>query len=372
MIYFDHNATTPLDPEVLDAMMPFLTSLYGNPSSLHRHGRVVNTALEQARFQLASLVNVSPEQVVFTSGGTEANNLAISAALKGDKRHVLFGATEHPSVTETVGDLSHHGFTTEALAVDNNGLISVDSLLNKLQPTSGFISVMLANNESGVIQDIAALSAAVKNKGLVFHTDAVQAAGKLTVDFNQLGVNLMSLSSHKIYGPKGVGALIHDKATPLSAMQRGGGQEAGLRPGTENVAAIIGFGKAAELAKLRLNERAQQLAALQSNLEQGLQEVAGLTVVAAEVARLPNTSQILLDGIDGEMLLMQLDQQSIAVSSGSACSSNSKQPSAVLTAMAYPDKLALSAIRVSLGQQNTLVEVSDFVAKVKLIAAQRR
>jgi len=372
MIYFDHNATTPIHPEVLEAMMPFLTSLYGNPSSLHRHGRAVNTALEQARFQVANLVNVSADQVIFTSGGTEANNLAILGAANTQKPHILLGSTEHPSVLDTVASLNNKGFDATALPVNSNGLLLEETLLANMKPNTGFISLMLANNESGVIQDISALSHSIRDKNVVFHTDAVQAVGKLNVDFNQLGVNLMSLSAHKVYGPKGVGALIHDKNTPLSALLHGGGQENGFRPGTENVASIIGFGKAAELAKQQLDARTQHLKSLQSALEQGLQDIAGLTIVANEVTRLPNTSQILMENIDGEMLLMQLDQQSVAVSSGSACSSNSKIPSAVLTAMGYADKLALSAIRISLGEQNTLDEVNTFVEKVKTIAAQRR
>jgi len=371
MIYFDHNATTPIDAEVLDAMMPFLTSLYGNPSSLHRHGRVVKTALEQARFQVASLVKVAPEQVVFSSGGTEANNLAIVGAVGANKPHIMFGSTEHPSVSDTVLNLQQQGYEVSSLAVDGNGLVSLDVLQNTRRNNSGFISLMLANNESGVIQDIEKLADDARSHGVLFHTDAVQAAGKIEVDFNQLKVNLMSLSSHKIYGPKGVGALIHDQKTPLNTMLHGGSQEAGYRPGTENVAAIIGFGMAAELAKSKLKQRAEHLTGLKAELEAGLKSIDGLTIVAEGVERLANTSQILLENIDGEMLLMQLDQQSIAVSSGSACSSNSKKPSAVLSAMGFEDKLALSAIRVSLGQQNTLDEVKAFVEKVKAIAAHR-
>ena len=372
MIYLDHNATTPINPEVLDAMMPFLSSLYGNPSSLHRHGRAVNTALEQARFQVANLVNVSADQVVFTSGGTEANNLAILGAANIEKPHVLYGSTEHPSVLETVLSLRGKGFDTQALPVNHEGLLSEETLLTHLKTNTGFVSVMLANNESGVIQDISALSKSIDSKDIIFHTDAVQGIGKLTVDFNQLGVNLMSLSAHKIYGPKGVGALIHDNRTPISALLHGGGQENGFRPGTENIASIIGFGKAAELAKQQLDTRNQHVRSLQTSLEEGLKSIEGLTIVASETARLPNTSQVLLENIDGEMLLMQLDQQSVAVSSGSACSSNSKKPSTVLTAMGYADKLALSAIRISLGEQNTLNEVNSFVEKVKTIAGQRR
>ena len=367
MIYFDHNATTPIDPLVFEAMQPFLTTFYGNPSSLHRHGRAVKTAIEQARQQVAALLNVSSDQVIFTSGGTEANNLAVSTALCSKKKHILLGATEHPSIVESVQNLELSGFTADELTVDGNGLISNETLEEKVQADTGFISVMHANNETGVIHPIAPLAQLAQEKGIVFHTDAVQSVGKVPVDFNALNVNLMSLSGHKIYGPKGVGALIHDKLTRISPLLHGGGQEQGYRPGTENVAAIIGFGKAAELASQALSRRAEHVLSLQQKLEQGISDIKGLVVVASTVDRLPNTSQILIDQVDGEMLLMQLDQKAIAISSGSACSSNSKEPSPVLKAMGFSDKLALSAIRVSVGQQNTLADVSEFVSTLKAI-----
>jgi len=370
MIYFDHNATTPLDPQVLEAMRPFLTTFYGNPSSLHRHGRAVKTAIEQARQQVAALVNVNPDQIVFTSGGTEANNLAITAAKCSKKHAVLMGATEHPSVIEPIKQLALHGFQAQQVAVDSNGIISTDALSEYIKPSTGLISIMQANNETGVIQNIAPLAALAQEKGVIFHTDAVQSCGKLAVDFDALNVNLMTLSAHKIYGPKGMGALVHDNKTELTPLVYGGGQEAGLRPGTENIAGIIGFGKAAELALQLRTSRAEHLLSLRERLEQSIADINGVVIAGASVERLPNTSQILMNNVDGEMLLMQLDQKSIAVSSGSACSSNSKQPSSVLTAMAYEDKLALSAIRVSFGQQNTLDEVDSFVATLKGIIQQ--
>ncbi|ORU92843.1 MAG: cysteine desulfurase [Cycloclasticus sp. symbiont of Bathymodiolus heckerae] len=365
MIYFDHNATTPIDPQVLEAMQPFLTTFYGNPSSLHRHGRAVKTAIDQARQQIAALVKVSPEQVIFTSGGTEANNIAISAAKASKKGHALMSSTEHPSIVEPMQRLALQDIHVEKIAVNSNGLIAADILGSSITSNTGFISIMQANNETGVIQDIATLGALAKERGIIFHTDAVQSCGKLDVDFGALNVNLMSLSGHKIYGPKGVGALVYDKKVNLSPVFYGGGQETRLRPGTENVAGIIGFGKAAELALQLQESRATQLLGLRKKLEEGISGIAGLVIAGSGVERLPNTSQILMDTVDGEMLLMQLDQQSIAVSSGSACSSNSKLPSPVLKAMGYKDKLALSAIRVSLGQQSTLEEVDVFIAALK-------
>jgi cysteine desulfurase len=370
MIYFDNNATTPIDPLVFEAMQPFLTTFYGNPSSLHRHGRVVKTAIEQARQQVASLVNVSADQVIFTSGGTEANNLCLSAAICSGKQNILLGATEHPSVSEQVRYLSNTGFMFDELGVDNKGLIAKDVLGASINADTGLISIMHSNNETGVIQNISELAELANEKGIAFHTDAVQSIGKVPVDFNALNVNLMSLSGHKVNAPKGVGAVIHDKRTLLTPLLHGGGQEAGLRPGTENVAAIVGFGKAAELAQQELEQRSKHLLNLQLVLEKELRLVNGLTVVASSVERLPNTSQILMDNIDGEMLLMQLDQKGVAISSGSACSSNSKLPSTVLKAMGFSDSLALSAIRVSLGHQNTQQEVLDFVTALKSIVNQ--
>ena len=367
MIYFDHNATTPIDPLVVEAMQPFLMGFYGNPSSLHRHGRLAKTAVEQARQHVASLINVQPEQVIFTSGGTEANNLALTAATNTQYKHVLVGATEHPSVIECCRNYLSASCSVDVLDVDEGGLLTPDYLQSCITADTGLISVMHANNETGVIQGIQTLAELVKDKPTVFHTDAVQSLGKLEVDFNAMGVNLMTLSSHKIYGPKGVGALIHDNQTTLSPMLYGGSQELGFRTGTENVAGIVGFGKAAELAKQHLAERAKHLAALQKELEQGISNIKGLTIAGIQSERLPNTTQILMDNVDGEMLLMQLDKQSIAVSSGSACSSNSKKPSPVLKAMGYNDKLALSAIRVSLGQQNTHEEVQEFISVLKSI-----
>jgi len=367
MIYFDHNATTPIDSLVLESMQPFLTTFYGNPSSLHRHGRAVRTAVDQAREQIARLVNVDPGQVVFTSGGTEANNLAISASTCSQHKHILVGSTEHPSVFEPIRNLGLSGYHFDALAVNHNGLLSIDDVRSRIKEETGFISVMHANNETGVIQDMTPLADLAKQNNIIIHTDAVQSAGKILVDFKAMNINVMTLSSHKIYGPKGVGALIHDKNTPLSPLLQGGSQEDGLRPGTENVAGIIGFGKAAELASQQLFARSEHLLNLRNTLEQGIRDIKGLHIAGESANRLPNTIQILIDNVDGEMLLMQLDQKSIAVSSGSACSSNSKKPSSVLKAMGYSDKLALSAIRVSLGQQNTLTDVSEFIAALKAI-----
>ncbi len=347
---------------MLEAMQPFLTSFYGNPSSLHRHGRLVKTAIEQARQQVAELVNVQAEQVIFTSGGTEANNLAIfGSCLPTEAGVVLYGATEHPSVTDAFNRLQSLGKSVTQFNVDKSGHLAISDVESAIPLGTQFISVMHANNETGVIQPISKLAQLCSEKGIILHTDAVQSCGKVAVDFSALGADLMSLSAHKIYGPKGVGALIVKNGQKLAPMLYGGGQELALRPGTENTAAIIGFGKAAELAKQQLAMRTEHLLGLRIVLENGLKKFSGLDIVAEESNRLPNTCQIVMDNRDGEMLLMELDKQGVFVSSGSACASNSKEPSNVLTAMGYPDKLAMSAIRISLGQQNTQEEINQFL-----------
>ncbi|ORU90634.1 MAG: cysteine desulfurase [Cycloclasticus sp. symbiont of Poecilosclerida sp. M] len=360
MIYLDHNATTPLDARVLDAMQPYLTTFYGNPSSLHRHGRTARTAIENAREQVARLVNVSASQVIFTSGGTEANNIAVLGSEKSSKNHVLIGATEHPSVIEPAAKLQKQGVQIETIAVDTDGQINTERLKAQICEHTSFISLMHANNETGVIQDLSKVAELASSKGVILHTDAVQSAGKVELDFSSLKANLMSLSGHKLYGPKGVGALIVDNKTGVNPLAMGGAQEAKIRPGTENVAGIVGFGVAAELAKSELASRSEHLSTLRSSLESKLDKIDGLTVVAKPVERLPNTSQIIVENLDGEMLLMLLDKSSIAVSSGSACASRNTAPSPVLMAMGYTEQQANSALRISLGKDNSEADIEKF------------
>ncbi len=361
MIYFDHNATTPVDERVVAAMLPYLTTFYGNPSSLYRAGRVVRSAIDTAREQVAALVDAQPSQVIFTSGGTEANNLALNTVSMDSK--IAVSAVEHPSIIEPAKRYHH----CIEIAVDNNGLVSLPSIEALFQQTNtpDFISVMMANNENGVIQDIASIADFLKTQQCIMHTDAVQAAGKIAVSFNRLGVDLMSLSSHKIYGPKGCGALVVDKQVSLDPLLVGGGQENNGRSGTENVAAIVGFGKAAELALLELEQRKAHCLSLRAQLEQAIKCISGCVIFAEKVERLPNTVQFGVKGLNGEMLLMQLDQKNIAVSSGSACASGGGKASAVLTAMAVDEKLAKSAIRVSLGKANTAAEIKQFISVLK-------
>ncbi|MGZ4955778.1 MAG: cysteine desulfurase family protein [Methylobacter sp.] len=368
MIYFDHNATTPLDDRVLDAMLPFLKTFYGNPSSLYRHGRIAGSAIDAAREQLSALLGVQPGQIIFTSGGTEANNLAL--ATLAPQAGLAVSAIEHPSVLEPAQYLKNLEHKLTLLDVDTIGLITQDTIDEVIRLKPGLVSIMLANNETGAIQNVAHYADQLREHDIKIHTDAVQALGKIPVDFNRLGAHLMSLSSHKIYGPKGCGALVFEKSVEIKPVLLGGGQEHGLRAGTENVAAIAGFGKAAELAKTELAERHAYLLKLRKLLEQGLSAIPGLTIFAENAERLPNTVQMGIHGIDGEMLLMQLDQKGIAVSSGSACASGQREPSPVLVAMGIDPSEAKSAIRISLGKANTETEIFEFIKQLKSLSVR--
>jgi cysteine desulfurase len=362
-VYLDHNATTPLDPRVLEAMLPYLTVHHGNPSSTHRFGRAARAAIDRAREQVAALVNAHPGQVVFTSGGTEANNQAIKGmAPIARKAGVAIGATEHPSVAEPAASLKAAGWPVTVLPVDRDGRVRGDAAesLRSLRPA--LVSVMWANNETGVIQDIAALAAQARAGGAWLHTDAVQAAGKIEVDFAASGAHLMSLSAHKINGPKGVGALIVDGAVELQPLLHGGGQEKDRRSGTENVAGIVGFGAAAELARARVAEYGSRVRKWRERLESELSALGGIEIFGARAERLPNTVCFGTAGVDGETLLLNLDRGGIAVSSGSACASRHREPSPVLRAMGIEADLALSAIRVSLGHDSTGQDIETFVA----------
>lgn len=367
MIYLDHNATTPLDERVLDAMMPYLQALYGNPSSLYRLGRVARSAIEFAREQVATLVDAPAAQILFTSGGTEANALAL---VNAQNKRLWISAIEHPAVFENAIKQVDRYRDVKTLTVDSSGKVLVPCIDGLNFQMGDFVSLMLANNETGAIQDVTALVELLKGRGVIVHTDAVQALGKIPLSFRQVGVQLMSLSSHKIYGPKGCGALVRQADFPLRPLQFGGEQEQGLRAGTENVAAIVGFGKAAELAKFEFEQRVSLMLMLKNRLEQQLKGIQGLVIIAEEVERLPNTVQFAIPGVNGEMLLMQLDQQGIAVSTGSACAAGSEHISPVLAAMGVDKMLAKSAIRISLGKDNTESEIDQFVSVLKTLLAR--
>lgn len=368
MIYFDHNATTPLDERVLDAMLPYLKTFYGNPSSLYRQGRAVRSAIDTAREHVASLAGSLPSQIIFTSGGTESNNLALTAIRS--QTGLAISAIEHPSISEPAAYLQGQGHNLTVIEVNADGLIEPDTIDKIIARKPDLVSIMLANNETGIILDVARYTEQLKSYGIKVHTDAVQALGKIPVDFNRLGVHLMSLSSHKIYGPKGCGALVFVRDAPIKPFFLGGGQEQGFRAGTENAAAIVGFGKAAELAKIELNERMDRLLVLRKKLESALSAIPGLIIFARHAERLPNTVQFGIPDIDGEMLLMKLDQKRISVSSGSACASGGGETSPVLTAMGVESGLAKSAIRISLGIKNTEEEVKSFINQLRTLVCQ--
>lgn len=361
MIYLDHNATTPLAPAVREAMLPAFDNLFGNPSSVHEAGRLARNALDEARRQVAALVNVHARQVIFTGGGTEANNLALRgvAQRRGRGRgRILVSSIEHSAVLGPARDLATAGFDVEEIPVNAKGQVLPGAVEARLGPDVILVSVMLANNETGVLQNIAEISRHVRAGGAVMHTDAVQAVGKLPVDFRSCGAHLMTLSAHKLYGPKGVGALITDGSIDLLPQVTGGGQEAGMRGGTENLTGIIGFGAAAELAR----ESGPHTRELRDRLEAALLIRPGITIFGRDTERLPNTCQFAVADMDGEAVQMGLDRQGIAVSTGSACHSKSAEPSHVLLAMGVDSLLARGAVRVSFGRGNSQADVDALLA----------
>lgn len=363
-IYFDHNATTPLDPRVLEAMLPYFGGPYGNASSVHRYGRAARDAIEAARAQVAALAGAEASELIWTSGATESNNLALRGLTEGlAPGRVLYGATEHPAVLEAAEALGPHGWAVETIAMTGSGLVDWPEFEAQLKRAPlRLAALMVANNETGVIQDLPRAAELVHAQGALLHADAVQAAGKIVLDFAASGADLMSLSAHKLYGPKGVGALIVKPGVELNRQQHGGGQERGLRGGTENLAAIVGFGVAAELAGQELASREAHTRALRDRLETGLRQLSGITIFGADAPRLPNTSQFGVAGWEGEALLMALDRKGIAVSSGSACASGTGEPSHVLLGMGLSRDTAFTAIRVSLGVGNGEAEVDRFLA----------
>ncbi|MBU6470565.1 MAG: cysteine desulfurase [Gammaproteobacteria bacterium] len=372
-IFLDHNATTPLEPRVLDAMLPLLRGTHGNPASVHRFGREARVALDRARAQVAALVNAQPPQVMFTSGGTEADNLALRGAVHAAPRsRLLVSSIEHAAVQETADALAKDGWAVERIPVDSECRVDLPALEKLLDGGARLVSVMLANNETGAIQDVCAAAGLAHARGALLHTDAIQAAGKMPVDFTALGADLMTLSAHKLNGPRGVGALIRNRRVDLSPQITGGGQEQGLRGGTENLAGAVGFGVAAELARVELNARCRHLRALRDHLEAQLKQLSGVRIFAAHAERLPNTVQFAIDGYAGEWLVMELDRRGFAVSSGSACHSASGRPSHVLLAMGCNDTVARGAVRVSLGVENSVDDLDALLATLGAITARRR
>ena len=364
-VYLDWNATTPLDQAVREAMLPWLGAAeparFGNASSRHEYGRQARAAVDEARARVAAAVGAHATEVVFTSGGSEANNLFLKGAAATMKPAlVAVGSVEHPCVREPARQLQRAGWVMREIAVDAQGRIDLENWQSVLTERPRLVSVMLANNETGVLQDIATLAAQARAAGAWFHTDAVQAFGKIDVDFRALGVHGMTLSAHKIGGPLGAGALVIDKRVELAPLIAGGGQERGLRSGTENVAAIVGFGVACERALSRRADEALRLTALRGEVEQALAAL-GARIFSAAAPRLPNTVFFAVPDIDGETLVGKLDRAGFACASGSACSSANPEPSHTLLAMGVEPGIARAAVRVSLGRDTVADDVRRFI-----------
>ena len=365
MIYLDNNATTALHPEVFKEMLPFLTSQQGNPASNHTFGRNAHTAIEEAREKVATSVNAHPSQVIFTSSGTESNNTIINGIAKAyPDSHFGFSSIEHPCISEPIKSLVHQGFMVSEIPVDSNGIFNVSDIPDEKRQSLTFLSVMMANNETGVIQNISEIANWSRENKIQFHTDAVQALGKIKVDFETLDIDAMTISSHKIYGPQGIAALIVNKKIDLSPFMQGGGQEKGLRSGTENIAAIIGFGKACERSNQNRVRFEQNINLLKLTLEKALKEL-GAIIFCENSRRLSNTTFFSFKNIDGSTLLTALDRKGFAIASGSACSSNNSEPSHVLLSMGVDLDLAQGALRVSLGVETTENEINDFIETLK-------
>ena len=371
-VYFDNNATTPLLPEVFEAMRPYLLESFGNASSIHRQGQQARAAVEQAREQVAALLAARASEIVFTSGGTEGDNLALFGLVEaGD--HVISSTIEHHAVLNSCKRLEEMGVAVSYAGCDGDGVVRPEDVRAALRPGTKLISVMMANNESGALQPVEEVGRIARESGVSFHTDAVQAAGKVEIDVERIGCDLLTIAAHKMHGPQGVGALFVRRGTLLRPLLLGGRHERGRRAGTENLAGIVGMGKAAELAMEGLDDgKAQALGTLRDRLEQGIgAAVPGTRVNGAAAKRVPNTSNMLFEGVEGEGFVIAMDLKGISVSTGAACSSGAIEPSHVLTAMGLGEG-ARGSIRFSLGKQNTAEEVEFVLAQVPEVVRKLR
>jgi len=393
-VYLDHNATTAVEPEVLDAMLPYLSGEFGNAASIHTFGQKARAAVETAREQVAALIGARPQEIVFTSGGTEADNHAIFGAVSelvtwlpnrspnplddlgkrlsiAHLKHVITTAIEHEAVLNTCQELEKQGVRVTYLPVDGQGVVSAETVRRALRKETVLITVMHANNELGTVQPLEEIGRIAADADVYFHTDAVQSAGKVPIDVNALRLDLLSLSGHKFYAPKGIGALYIRRGTRLQQLLYGGHHQRGFRPGTENVAGIVGMGKAAELARKSLAEDAARISALRDRLEQGLlSRVPHSRANGARAPRTPNTTNILYSGIEGEALVIALDLKGLACSTGAACSSGAVEPSHVLTAIGLSPDEARSSLRFSLGRHTTAGEI-DFALQIVPAAVEQ-
>jgi cysteine desulfurase len=375
VIYVDNNATTQVAPEVLEEMLPYFNEFYGNPSSMHTFGGMVEHKIVEARERLAGLLGASPEEIIFTSCGTESDNTAIRAAILSnpDKKHIITSRVEHPAIKNLFEYLSKNRYRVTFVPVNRKGLLDMDYLYKNLSEDTAVVSLMWANNESGVIFPIEEIGKVLKEKGIVFHTDAVQAVGKIPIDLKNVDVDMLSLSGHKLHGPKGVGALYVRKGTKYSPFLIGGHQEKGRRGGTENAASIIGLGKASEIAALNLSGENTRVKRLRDKLEtEILSRVPNAIVNGDRENRLPNTTSISFEYVEGESILLMMDEYGICASSGSACTSGSLEPSHVLRAMGVPFTAAHGSVRFSLSIYNTEEEIDFIVEKLPPIIKRLR
>jgi cysteine desulfurase len=377
-VYLDYNATTPVEPEVLDAMLPYFSAEFGNAASIHTFGQKAGAAVETAREQVATLVGARPQEIVFTSGGTESDNHAIfgiasSSFGSASRPHVITSLIEHEAVLNACQALEKQRVDVTYLSVDQDGLIDLDDLQRALRPETVLITIMHANNELGTVQPIEEIGRIAKNADVYLHTDAVQSAGKIPIDVNHFQLDLLSLSGHKIYAPKGVGALYVRGGTRLKQFLYGGHHQRGMRPGTENVAGIVALGKAAEIARHSLANDAKRLGALRDQLEHGLlHRVPHSRINAGRAPRTPNTANLIFPGVEGEALLIALDLKGLACSTGAACSSGAVEPSHVLTAIGLPPEEARASLRFSLGRHTTQADIDFTLSVVPAVVAQLR
>ncbi|NMO10310.1 cysteine desulfurase NifS [Methanobacterium subterraneum] len=376
MSYMDHSATSPVDPEVLEAMLPYFKESFGNASTLYSLGREARTAMEKARKQVASLIGARAEEVYFTSGGTESDNLAIKGTisrLKGKGNHIITSAIEHPAVEETCKYLEKNGYTVTYLPVGEDGIVKMEDLKESTREDTILITIMHANNEIGTIQPIKEIGALAREKGILFHTDAVQSVGKIPVNVEDMNVDLLSISAHKLHGPKGVGALYIRKGVRIDPLFHGGGHERGVRPGTENIPGIVGLGKACQLAEENLDKNMEYVASLRDQLIKGvLGSIEQSFLNGHPTKRLPNNANFRFSSIEGESLILQLDSKGINASTGSACSSNKLEPSHVLMAIGLEEVDAHGSLRISLGKENTPEDIDSSIVVIKEVVERLR
>lgn len=375
-IYLDHAATTPTDPRVVEAMLPYFTETFGNPSSIHSLGLEARTAVAEAREKVAGLIGASSDEIIFTSGGTEADNLAIKGVAQANAqrgKHIITTLIEHHAVEQSCRHLEKQGFEVTVIGVDKDGLVDPMDVERAMTPKTIMVSVMHANNEVGTIQPIAEIGKTAREQGIYFHTDAVQTVGHIAAKVDQLGVDLLAVSAHKLYGPKGVGALYVRKGTRIFPLMHGGGQERGLRSTTENVPGIVGLGKAAEIAQLEMEAERRHVTRLRDRLVKGLVDrIPQLRLNGHPTLRLPNNVNVSVASVEAESIAVSLDLEGIAVSTGSACSSEDAEPSHVLTAMGVPVELARGSVRFSLGRRNTDAEIDRVLEAFGRIVSRLR